>query len=124
MAAGNPYSFLNVNKPEITLPKDTDPYDDIVYETGRKNLQDFISKDWLQRDTESRFYIYSQVMQGREQIGLVSASSVADYENNLIKKHEKTLEKKERDRTLLTDIQGANVGPVFLTYRSRENSAI
>jgi len=63
-------------------------------------------------------------MQGREQIGLVSASSVADYENNLIKKHEKTLEKKEKDRTLLTDIQGANVGPVFLTYRSRENTSI
>jgi len=54
----------------------------------------------------------------------VSASSVADYENNKIKKHEKTLEKKEKDRTLLTDIQGANVGPVFLTYRSRENTAI
>jgi len=43
-------------------------------------------------------------MQGRQQIGLVSASSVQDYENDLIKKHEKTLEKKEKDRTLLTDI--------------------
>jgi len=63
-------------------------------------------------------------MQGREQIGLVSASSVADYEKNLIKKHEKTLEKKEKDRTMLTDIQGANVGPVFLTYRSQENTSI
>ena len=63
-------------------------------------------------------------MQGREQIGLVSASSVADYENDLIKKNEKTIEKKEKDRTMLTDIQGANVGPVFLTYRSRENTAI
>jgi len=63
-------------------------------------------------------------MQGREQIGLMSASSVQDYENDLIKKHEKTLEKKELDRTKLTDIQGANVGPVFLTYRSRENTAI
>jgi len=63
-------------------------------------------------------------MNGREQIGLVTASSVADYENDKIKKHEKTLEKKEKDRTLLTDIQGANVGPVFLTYRSRENTSI
>ena len=62
MAAGNPYSFLNVNKPEITLPEDTDPYSPIVYETGRENLQDFISKDWLQRDSESRFYVYSQEM--------------------------------------------------------------
>ena len=124
MAAGNDYSFLRVNKPEITLPEETDPYSNVVYKTGRKNLLDFINKGWLQRDSESRFYIYAQVMNGREQVGLVSASSVADYENDLIKKHEKTLEKKEKDRTLLTDIQGANVGPVFLTYRSRENTAI
>ena len=124
MAAGNQYSFLNVNKPEITLPEDTNPYDRVVYDTGRKNLLDFISNGWLERDNQARFYIYSQVMQGREQIGLVSASSVADYENNLIKKHERTLEKKEKDRTMLTDIQGANVGPVFLTYRSQENTSI
>lgn len=43
-------------------------------------------------------------MNGREQFGLMSASSVADYENNRIMRHEKTIEKKEKDRTLLTDI--------------------
>ena len=26
MAYGNDYSFLHVNKPEIDLPRDTDPY--------------------------------------------------------------------------------------------------
>ena len=66
MAAGNQYSFLNVNKPEITLPEDTNPYDRVVYDTGRKNLLDFISNGWLERDNQARFYIYSQVMQGRE----------------------------------------------------------
>ena len=104
MAEGNQYSFLNVNKPEITLPQDQDPYADIVYQTGRKNLFQFIENGWLERDSEARFYVYSQTMNGREQIGLISASSVEDYENDLIKKHEKTLEKKELDRTKLTDI--------------------
>jgi len=42
MAKGNPYSFLTVNKPEITLPEDTDPYSSLVYATGKSNLQDFI----------------------------------------------------------------------------------
>jgi uncharacterized protein (DUF1015 family) len=55
-------------------------------------------------------------MAGITQYGLVSASSVDDYEQNKIKKHEKTLARKEGDRTMLTDVQGANVGPVFLTY--------
>jgi uncharacterized protein (DUF1015 family) len=47
-------------------------------------------------------------------------SSVDDYENNLIKKHEKTIEKKELDRTKLTDIQSASIEPVFLTYMGGE----
>jgi len=57
-------------------------------------------------------------MSGITQMGVVSASSVLDYENDLIKKHERTLEKKEKDRTKLTDVQSANVGPVFLTYKN------
>lgn len=44
-------------------------------------------------------------------------SSIEDYENNLIKKHEYTLQKKEDDRTKLTDTQSANIGPVFLTFK-------
>jgi len=39
-----------------------------------------------------------------------------DYEENRIKRHEVTRKKKEDDRTTLTDVQGANVGPVFLAY--------
>ncbi len=51
------------------------------------------------------------------QLGIVAASSIDDYENDRIKKHEKTLPKKEEDRTKLTNTLGANTGPVFLTYK-------
>lgn len=54
------------------------------------------------------------------QFGIVCCSSIEDYENQLIKRHEFTLAKKELDRTKLTDIQCANVGPVFLTYREKQ----
>lgn len=47
-------------------------------------------------------------------------ASIEDYENNLIKRHEFTLPKKELDRTKLTDVQSANVGPVFLTFREKQ----
>jgi len=43
-------------------------------------------------------------MNGRIQYGLVAASSIEDYETDRIKKHEKTLPKKEEDRTKLIDI--------------------
>jgi len=53
-------------------------------------------------------------------MGIMANSSVSDYENNLIKKHEKTIQKKEDDRTKLTDTQNANIGPVFLTFKGGE----
>ena len=118
MAAGNPHSFLHCNKPEIDLPEDTDLYSDIVYETGRANLKSFIASGWLVQEPESIIYIYAITMNSRTQYGIMAAASVSDYEHKLIKKHELTRKKKEEDRTKLTDIQGANVGPVFLTYRN------
>ncbi|CDW79948.1 UNKNOWN [Stylonychia lemnae] len=121
LAKGNPYSFLHVNKPEIDTPEGTDNYSDLVYQTGKSNLQHFIKQNWLERDQSSRYYIYSQKMNGRTQYGLVAASSIEDYENDKIKKHEKTLPKKEEDRTKLIDIQNANIGPVFLTYKKGDS---
>ncbi len=58
MAAGNPLSFLHVNKPEIDLPVETDPYSDDVYNKGRENLLKFIEDGLLVHDTEDRLYIY------------------------------------------------------------------
>lgn len=45
-------------------------------------------------------------------------ASVTDYENGHIKRHEYTIKKKEADRTKLTDVQSANIGPVFLTFKT------
>ena len=65
-------------------------------------------------------YIYRQVMGGHSQEGIVGLASIEDYETNKIKRHEYTLPKKEKDRTKLTDIQCANVGPVFFTFRENQ----
>ena len=65
----------------------------------------------------ARVYIYMQKMGERKQYGIVALASIEDYENGLIKKHELTIKKKEEDRTKLNDIQNANIGPVFLTFR-------
>jgi uncharacterized protein (DUF1015 family) len=122
MATGNPMCFLNVNKPEITLPASTDPYAEEVYTTGRANLLHFIEHGYLVHDTMERFYIYQQTMGDHTQLGLLGVASIQDYENNVIKRHEYTLPKKEADRTKLTDVQSANVGPVFLTFRENQST--
>jgi uncharacterized protein (DUF1015 family) len=56
-------------------------------------------------------------MNGLSQIGITLACHIEDYENDIIRKHEKTRPVKENDRTRLTDELSANTGPVFLTYK-------
>jgi uncharacterized protein (DUF1015 family) len=119
MASGNPLSFLRINKPEIDVDPAIDAFDPRVYQRGAENLQRFIAEGILQRDARSTFYVYKQVMGAHEQIGLVAAASVAAYEQNLIKKHEFTRPDKEDDRVNHIHTLGAQVGPVFLTYRAR-----
>lgn len=118
MAAENPLSFLHINKPEIDLPEDTDPYSELVYNTGRDNLQKFISDGTLVQDKKESIYIYRQIWKGHTQTGYLCLSSVEDYDAGRIKKHEFTRPQKEADRTKLIDTMNAQVGPVFLLYKA------
>ncbi len=117
-AQGNPNSFLHITKSEIDLPEEIDIHSSQVYETARKNLDAFISRNILFRESKACYYIYQLIMNGRSQTGLVCGSSVDDYENDLIKKHEFTRPEKEKDRINHIATTGAQTGNVFLTYRN------
>jgi len=117
IARGKEYSFFHVSKPEIDLPENVNIYDDSVYATGRKNFERFISKGILKQDEGPRLYLYTQVMSGRQQHGLVACVSIDDYLNGTVKKHELTREDKERDRTRHIETLSAQTGPVFLFYK-------
>lgn len=115
---GNPSSFLHITKSEIDLPDTVDVHDPSVYEQAKENLAAFIQRDILFRENKACYYIYQLVMDGRAQTGLVCVSSVDDYENNIIKKHEFTRPEKEQDRINHIKTSGAQTGNVFLAYRS------
>ena len=117
LAAGNPRSFLHVGRPDIDLPASTNPYDDRVYAQGRAALDGFLRDGTLVRDGDRTVYIYRQEMSGRGQTGVVASVHVDDYENNIIRKHEKTRKDKEDDRTRHVLTLDANAEPVFLAYR-------
>lgn len=122
MAKGNSLSFLHVDRAEIDFPVGTDKYGSDIYEKARENLLALENTGAMIQDESPCFYIYRQVMNGRAQVGLVGCASIDDYINNVIKKHEKTLAKKEKDRINHVNITDANTGPIFLTYR--KNAAI
>lgn len=115
---GNPYSFLHVDKAQIDLDESVNMYDNAVYEKARQNLDKMIEEGQCVQDEKPCFYIYKQVMNGRGQTGLVACTSIDDYVNNIIKKHELTVETKELDRINHVDYCDANTGPIFLTYRA------
>ena len=120
MVEGNPYSFLHIDRAEIDLEDGTDPYDKKVYEKAKNNLQTFISEGTLIKDEKPNIYVYRQVMDGRDQTGLVCCTSIDDYLNEVIKKHEYTREDKEMDRINHVDYCNANTGPIFMTYKNNE----
>jgi uncharacterized protein (DUF1015 family) len=116
-ASGRPLSFLHISKPEIDLPKGTDPYSPDVYAKGAENLQRLIEKGVLIRDDSPRYYAYRLTMGAHVQTGLVCVANIADYDTNRIRKHEFTRPKKEDDRVRQITALNAQTGPVLLTYR-------
>ncbi|WP_050607876.1 DUF1015 domain-containing protein [Clostridium niameyense] len=113
----NPYSFLHIDKAEIDLPEYVDLYDRMVYEKAKDNLENMIKKEIFIKEDKKCLYIYKIQMGEVIQTGIVGCVSVDDYLNNVIKKHEKTREEKEIDRTNHVAIVKAHTGPIFLTYK-------
>ncbi|MCB1876783.1 MAG: DUF1015 domain-containing protein [Chromatiales bacterium] len=115
-AEGRPWSFLHISKPEIDLPEDIDPYDDLVYAKAAENLDHMREQGVLARDDGDYYYVYRLKMGAHVQTGLVAAASVTAYEEGRIKKHEFTRPQKEDDRVRQVDALDAQTGPVFLVY--------
>lgn len=115
----NPYSYLHIDKAEIDLPEDLSPYDEQVYAKAASNLKDFLQKQWLIQEAEPALYLYELTMNGRAQTGLVTCTSIDDYTEGKIKKHEFTRPEKEVDRIRHIEACDANTSPIFLTYRAQ-----
>ena len=114
----NKYSFLRVDRAEVNLAEGVGEYDKVVYDTANQVLENMIEKGLYIQEKTPAIYIYQQIMDGRGQKGIVCCTSVDDYINNIIKKHEGTRLLKEIDRVNHVDICNANTGPIFLTYRN------
>lgn len=119
-ANGNPYSFLHITKSEIGLPEGTDIHSEQVYLKAKENLDAFVQRGILFRESKPCYYLYQLVMNGKMQTGIVCGSAVNDYEKGVIKKHEFTRPEKEQDRINHIATTGAQTGNVFLAYRNVE----
>lgn len=117
LAGDNPLNLLHVDRAEIDLAPNVDPYSPTVYAKARETFLKLQADGVLLRETEPTLYLYRQIIGQHSQTGLVGVCHTDDYKDDIIRKHEKTRPDKEDDRTRLVDTLSANTGPIFLTYR-------
>ena len=117
LAEGNALSFLRVSRPEIELEAGIDLHDDKVYAKAASNFQRLIEQAPLKLDEQANLYVYALTMNGRTQTGIAGTASAAEYDADIVKKHEKTRRDKEDDRARHVMELRSQTGPVFLTYR-------
>lgn len=118
---GNSRSFMHVEKSEIDVPDQTKSNDMLIYQTAKRNFAQMREKGILLQDKSPCFYIYRQQMDGRKQTGIVGLMSAVEYDAGKIKKHELTRKDKEEDRINHVSTVNAQTGPVFISYRERQN---
>jgi uncharacterized protein (DUF1015 family) len=117
-AAGKPWSFLHISKPEIDLPEGIDVHSPAVYAKAAENLLNMLREGVLRREAQACYYVYRLIMGDHVQTGLVVTASVADYNANRVRKHELTRPDKEDDRVRQIEALNAQTGPVLMAYPS------
>ena len=121
LAADNPLSFLHASRPEIDLPDGTDIHSDSVYNRAAENFEKLKTEAPLTAEDTPSLYVYQLRMGEHTQTGIAACCSVDEYDSDIIRKHERTRKDKEDDRTRHILALRAQTGPVFLTYRGRDD---
>lgn len=118
----NPFSFLHIVNPGYK-------YDKVIsgkerYSLVRNRYQEFKDDGIFMQDTKPSFYIYKIVNRdGLEFNGIVAAASVQDYEDDVIKKHEDTIQYREVIFKEYLKTVGFNAEAVLLTYPDDDDLA-
>ena len=110
----NPYTFLHVINPSKGMrlkPGKT------RYKYVKEAYEYFLEEGILISDNKPGYYIYRQVKDGNEYLGIIAGVSVQDYTEGRIKRHEKTLTAREKMFTDYLETTGFNAEPVLLTYQ-------
>jgi uncharacterized protein (DUF1015 family) len=110
----NPYSFLHVINPayvnaqKITLDK--------RFKGVALKYQDFKNEKIFIQEESPVFYVYEIKTKSDRFTGIVAGTSVEDYQNDVIKKHEDTLQYRVEMFKDYLHQTGFNTEPVLITY--------
>ncbi len=117
----NPFSFLHIINPGFKFDKRVKGQERFTLVHNR--YLEFLEDNVLMKDAKDSFYVYKVEKGAASCCGLFCATSTADYENDVIKKHENTLQKRETLFADYLDTVGFNAEPVLITYPNKESIA-
>lgn len=115
----NPFSFLHIVNPGYKYDKEISG--EARYNLVRNRYLEFKEDAIFVQDETPCYYVYKIVDRDKQVFnGIVAAASALDYENDVIKKHEDTIEHREIIFKDYLKTVGFNAEPVLLTYPDNE----
>lgn len=112
----NPYSFLHVINPEFNSVKKNKSDSIQRFELIKKKYEYFKNKKYFIQDEKPVLYVYRQITNFGVFTGLIAGSSIKDYQNNKIKKHENTIPNRKNIFKKYLEVCNFHAEPVLLTY--------
>ena len=114
--AGNPYTFLHVINPDFEDGKVTKPGSKERLAKVKKRFKSFVREKIFKRDEKPAYYVYRQIKQDNEYIGIIACTSIDDYLNGVIKVHEQTITQREEKLKEYLEVCEFNAEPVLFCY--------
>ena len=118
--AGNPYSFLHVINPDFEDGIKTRPGSKERLTKVKNHFKKFVREKIFLRDESPCYYLYRQVKEGNEFVGIIACTSIDDYINGVIKIHEQTLTSREEKLKDYLEVCEFNAEPVLFCYPNDE----
>lgn len=116
----NPFTFLHVINPEHTLKAGTKANSPARFKLVKTRFDQFVDEGIMKQDEKAAYYIYRQIKNDHHYIGIIACASVEDYYNDVIKKHEATITKREKLFKNYLDFVSINAEPVCFTYPNNQ----
>ncbi|MDT0539964.1 DUF1015 domain-containing protein [Croceitalea sp. P059] len=111
----NPFSFLHIINPGFKFHKNISGKE--RFKLVQNRYLEFLEDAVFEKDETPCFYLYQLSKNSFKSLGLFCATSVTDYNNDIIKKHEDTLEEREVLFSEYLNTVGFNAEPVLMTYK-------
>lgn len=114
----NPFSFLHIINPGYKFQKEIEG--NKRFQLVKNRYLEFKEEGVFIQDKEASYYIYETVSRNQTYCGIIAATSVEDYENDIVKRHEDTISHRENLFKDYLQTVGFNTEPVLLTYPDSE----